>query len=85
MGEGEPPTPRSGAPTEDARPTASGGAAPEVVCATCGVVPADEQALALARITWVRGIENGRDTWTCDTCSRRFLRSIEGKLDSAWW
>jgi len=26
-----------------------------------------------------------RDVWTCDTCSRTHLRSIEGKLDSAWW
>jgi len=23
--------------------------------------------------------------WTCPACSRRFLRSIEGKLDSQWW
>ncbi|GAA4411687.1 hypothetical protein GCM10023168_32730 [Fodinibacter luteus] len=57
----------------------------DVVCATCGAAPGDEDALALARITWTRGVENGRDTWTCDTCSRRHLRSIEGKLDSAWW
>jgi hypothetical protein len=48
-------------------------------------VPPDEDAVSLARITWARGVENGRGTWTCDTCSRRFLRSIEGKLDSAWW
>ena len=45
----------------------------------------DDDAAALARITWARGVENGRDTWTCDTCSRTHLRSIEGKLDSAWW
>ena len=37
---------------------------------------------ALARLTWARGIENGHEVWTCDTCSRRHLRSIEGKLDS---
>ena len=58
---------------------------PRPVCATCGAVPADDEAAALARITWARGVENGRDVWTCDTCSRRHLRSIEGKLDSAWW
>ena len=46
-------------------------------------VPADDPALA--RITWARGVENGREVWTCDTCSRRHLRSIEGKLDSSWW
>ena len=63
------------------------GSAPEPrpVCATCGTTPADDDAAALARITWARGVENGRDTWTCDTCSRTHLRSIEGKLDSAWW
>ena len=53
-----------------------------MVCATCGAVAGDE---ALARLTWARGVENGRDVWTCDTCSRRHLRSIEGKLDSSWW
>ena len=55
------------------------------MCATCGTTPADDDAAALARITWARGVENGRDVWTCDTCSRTHLRSIEGKLDSAWW
>ena len=69
-----------GSPTSDA-----GRAASETVCATCGSAPEDEDAVALARITWARGVENGRDTWTCETCSRRFLRSIEGKLDSTWW
>ena len=55
------------------------------MCATCGAVPADRAAAALARVTWTRGVENGRDTWTCDACSRTHLRGIEGKLDSAWW
>ena len=53
-----------------------------VTCATCGAVPED---MALARLTWSRGTENGREVWSCDACSRRHLRSIEGKLDSAWW
>jgi hypothetical protein len=30
-------------------------------------------------------MEHGRDVWTCDVCSRQYLRSIEGKLDSGWW
>ena len=55
---------------------------PAMVCATCGALPVDE---ALARLTWARGVESGRDVWTCETCSRRHLRSIEGKLDSSWW
>lgn len=56
---------------------------PEVlVCATCGhTAPADGTAL----LTWGRGVEQGRDVWTCDLCSRRYLRSMEGKLDSGWW
>jgi len=57
-------------------------ASARVVCATCGAVPEDE---SLARLTWTRGTEGGRDLWTCDRCSRQHLRSIEGKLDSAWW
>lgn len=55
---------------------------PALVCATCGALPVDP---ALARLTWARGVESGRDVWTCETCSRRHLRSIEGKLDSSWW
>jgi hypothetical protein len=58
---------------------------PRPVCATCGTVPPDDDAAALARISWTHGVENGRDVWTCDGCSRTHLRSIEGKLDSAWW
>ena len=52
------------------------------VCATCGRVADDP---ALAGVTWTRGTENGCEVWTCDRCSREHLRSIEGKLDSAWW
>ena len=52
------------------------------VCATCGTVAPDA---SLAAITWTRGTENDREVWTCDRCSREHLRSIEGKLDSAWW
>lgn len=61
--------------TDEAAPTS-------MACATCGATPAD---MALARLTWARGTENGQEVWTCDTCSRRHLRSIEGKLDSSWW
>jgi hypothetical protein len=71
---------------EPSQPSAAQGSAEPVsaamVCATCGAVPADE---GMARLTWTRGVENGRDVWTCETCSRRHLRSIEGKLDSSWW
>ena len=63
--------------------TAPGAGSP--VCGTCGAVPAGEDAAARARLTWTRGTEHGREVWTCDACSRRHLRSIEGKLDSSWW
>jgi hypothetical protein len=36
-------------------------------------------------LTWTTSVENGRQRTYCDTCSRTHLRSIEGKLDSAWW
>ncbi|MHB1472695.1 MAG: hypothetical protein ACYCV4_03535 [Dermatophilaceae bacterium] len=52
------------------------------VCTRCGRTPDDESA---ARLTWALGVENGRQVWTCDLCSRENLRSIEGKLDSPWW
>jgi hypothetical protein len=55
------------------------------VCATCGAVPAGADEVEEARRTWTRGVENGREVWTCPPCSREHLRSIEGKLDSGWW
>ena len=54
----------------------------DLVCATCGHSTAAEGA---ALLTWVRSVENGREVWTCETCSREHLRSIEGKLDTVWW
>ena len=41
--------------------------------------------IALAQLTWTRGTEHGQVVWTCDVCSRAHLRSIEAKLDPAWW
>ena len=68
------------------------------VCTTCGAtVSADADAgapggnaaeadlVAVARLTWTRGTERGNVVWTCDRCSRAHLRSIEAKLDQAWW
>ncbi len=56
----------------------------EMVCALCGARVSDD-AVPAAGLAWVRGVENGRLVWTCATCARTHLRSIEGKLDSAWW
>jgi hypothetical protein len=57
-------------------------AAGPVTCDSCGGEPDDA---VRARLTWTVGVERGRTVWTCVDCSRRFLRSIEGKLDSDWW
>ena len=54
-------------------------------CGTCGSQPATDAEESLARLTWSRGTENGRIVWTCQSCTRTHARSIEGKLDSAWW
>ncbi len=56
--------------------------ATKAVCATCGRIAEDE---SVARLTWARGLEEGRENWTCDLCCREHLRSIEGKLDYTWW
>lgn len=66
----------------------STGAPGEMVCVTCGRTPDPSdpaQAPGAAELTWSRGIERGVPVWTCPQCSRDNLRSIEGKLDSAWW
>ncbi len=55
-----------------------------MVCGSCGSMPPDG-AEGAARLDWARGVERGRPVWTCPDCSRRYLRSIEGKLDSEWW
>ena len=68
--------------TDGATPALAGEAA--FACGTCGSSPEQEEQ-ALARLTWTRGTENGRVVWTCPTCTRAHARSIEGKLDPAWW
>ncbi len=50
-------------------------------CAFCGVQSQGEAP----PLTWTSAVENGRTVWFCDSCSREHLRSMEAKLDSAWW
>jgi hypothetical protein len=67
----------------------------DLVCTTCGATAlggpdlppgaSAEDRLAVARLTWTRGTEHGDVVWTCERCSRAHLRSIEAKLDQAWW
>lgn len=51
-------------------------------CAVCGCTAPDDGSW---RLTWVSGLERGQEVWTCDRCARTHLRSIEAKLDTAWW
>jgi hypothetical protein len=53
-------------------------------CAACGRVsdPADEEL----PLGWMADRdERGRRSVVCPACTRRYARSIEGKLDQAWW
>lgn len=54
----------------------------QIRCVVCGRTSTQAEH---AEIGWTRGVERGRTVWTCLDCSRRHLREIEGKLDSAWW
>jgi len=53
-----------------------------VTCDACGTAWPD---LAADQLAWSAGWEQGRQVHTCPDCARRFLRSIEAKLDSEWW
>jgi hypothetical protein len=48
-------------------------------CARCGDT---EEGLPL---TWTCSVENGHRVYFCVACARKHLRSIESRLDSAWW
>jgi hypothetical protein len=50
-----------------------------VTCVGCGAV-ADE-----VPATWSSQVSERGQTWLCERCTRDNIRSIEGKLDEAWW
>jgi hypothetical protein len=50
-------------------------------CDHCGRTEDDPAVL----LTWSTAVEDGRTKNFCAECSRRHLRAMEGKLDSAWW
>lgn len=50
------------------------------MCARCGT-----RAEEPPSVTWICSVENGVRRYFCETCSRKILRAIEGRLDSAWW
>ncbi|MBY8884227.1 hypothetical protein K7472_05120 [Streptomyces sp. PTM05] len=65
-------------PASEDRP-AEPDAAPPTVCARCGTVS------ERTPVTWTCSVEGGVRRYFCDDCARAHLRSIEGRLDSAWW
>jgi hypothetical protein len=50
-----------------------------------GRTPVEPVEVPVVPLTWTTAVENGRRRVFCTSCSREHLRSIEGKLDSAWW
>ncbi|AEW96414.1 MULTISPECIES: hypothetical protein [Streptomycetaceae] len=60
-------------------PASESAPPPRVVCARCGAV-ADRPP-----VTWTCSVEGGERRYFCENCARANIRSIEGRLDSAWW
>lgn len=60
----------------------------DAVCSLCGRV-ADAARDGDPPLTWSADIvetSDGHQTrWVCTECTRRFVRSIEAKLDQQWW
>lgn len=52
-----------------------------VGCAVCGRRADAESPPA----TWSSQTGARGTTWLCERCTRDNLRSIEGRLDEAWW
>ena len=48
-------------------------------CSVCGTVVDERPA------TWSLQVSARGQMWVCDRCTRENIRSIEGKLDEAWW
>ena len=48
-------------------------------CGVCGTQVEDKPA------TWSLQVSERGTQWICEPCTRDNIRSIEGKLDEAWW
>ena len=48
-------------------------------CTVCGTYVEDRPA------TWSLQVSERGATYVCEDCTRANIRSIEGKLDEAWW
>lgn len=55
------------------------GARESTTCARCGTAHEGRP------VTWTCSVENGVREFFCVGCARANLRSIEGRIDSAWW
>ena len=49
-------------------------------CHVCGTVAPDGRPA-----TWSLQVGSSGRQWLCEACTRNNVRSIEGKLDKAWW
>jgi hypothetical protein len=54
-----------------------------VRCAVCGTAP--ERPEDGPPTTWSSQTGPRGTGWLCERCTRENLRSIEGRLDEAWW
>ena len=50
-------------------------------CDFCGRQETDDAVT----LSWTTSVEKGRKKVYCDTCSRQYLRAMEGKLDTEFW
>ena len=50
-----------------------------VSCAVCGTTAAEPP------VTWSLQVADRGRQWLCERCTRDHVRSIEGRLDEAWW
>jgi len=57
-------------------------------CSICGRV-ADAEGDGDPPLAWCADVIETRDghrtRWVCGECARRYVRSIEAKLDQEWW
>jgi len=50
-----------------------------VSCGVCGTTVSE------LPLTWSLQVSERGQTWLCEKCTRDNVRSIEGKLEEAWW
>jgi len=52
-----------------------------IVCDLCGIEASSEDS----RLTWAMSFEGDAARNYCEGCARENLRSIEGRLEPAYW